>query len=139
MPRLRPWPVADVYATGPGGDTEAIIGRWFATGGSCRERTVPATEVYLSASDRPGDRFLSARHIRHACDASLKRLGAGHIDLCQMHHIDGTGPGRRSRRRSTFCEGEAKCSTSARPVCRTALARAHEAARSRHSLGLVTE
>ena len=35
---------------------------------------------------------LSAYHIRDACDASLKRLQTDHIDLYQMHHVDGATP-----------------------------------------------
>jgi len=38
---------ADVYgAAGHRGRTEEILGRWFATGGERRERTVPATKLY---------------------------------------------------------------------------------------------
>jgi aryl-alcohol dehydrogenase-like predicted oxidoreductase len=43
-------------------------------------------------SDWPNDTFLSARNIRHACDASLKRLQTDHIDLYQMHHVDRDTP-----------------------------------------------
>jgi len=38
----------------------------------------------------PNDRRLSARHIRQACDDSLRRLKTDHIDLYQMHHVDRT-------------------------------------------------
>jgi aryl-alcohol dehydrogenase-like predicted oxidoreductase len=38
--------------------------------------------------DWPNERGLSARHIRLACDASLRRMGTDWIDLYQMHHID---------------------------------------------------
>jgi aryl-alcohol dehydrogenase-like predicted oxidoreductase len=41
-------------------------------------------------SDWPNDGRLSARHIRAACDASLRRMQTDHIDLYQMHHIDRT-------------------------------------------------
>jgi aryl-alcohol dehydrogenase-like predicted oxidoreductase len=43
-------------------------------------------------SDWPNDTFLSARNIRHACDASLRRLQTDHIDLYQMHHVDRSTP-----------------------------------------------
>ena len=43
-------------------------------------------------SDWPNDTFLSARNIRRACDASLKRLQTDHIDLYQMHHVDRSTP-----------------------------------------------
>jgi len=40
----------------------------------------------------PNDKYLSAYHIRRACDASLRRLKTDHIDLYQMHHIDRATP-----------------------------------------------
>ncbi len=84
------------------GQTEALIGRWFAQGGGRREKTVLATKVYSrpmewgsSDPDKragmwvgPNQRGLSAKHIREACEASLKRLNTDCIDLYQMHHVD---------------------------------------------------
>jgi NDP-hexose C3-ketoreductase / dTDP-4-oxo-2-deoxy-alpha-D-pentos-2-ene 2,3-reductase len=43
-------------------------------------------------SDWPNDTFLSARNIRKACDASLRRLQTDYIDLYQMHHVDRDTP-----------------------------------------------
>jgi aryl-alcohol dehydrogenase-like predicted oxidoreductase len=84
---------ANVYGHVKGeGVTEQIIGRWFAQGGGRREKTVVATKLYGSMSDWPNDTFLSARNIRHACDASLRRLQTDHIDLYQMHHVDRRTP-----------------------------------------------
>src|SRR3954469_950052 len=84
---------ANVYGWRKGeGWTEQILGRWFAQGGGRRERTVLATKLYGSMSDWPNDTFLSARHIRLACDASLKRLQTDWIDLYQMHHVDRSTP-----------------------------------------------
>ncbi len=84
-------------ANGYGGDkgkgaTEEIIGRWFAQGGDRREKVVLATKVFAGMTDWPNDGRLSARHIRAACDASLRRLQTDHIDLFQMHHIDRSTP-----------------------------------------------
>lgn len=70
------------------GATEEILGRWLARSPDKRDKIVLATKVYEPMSDDPNDRGLSARHIRHACEASLKRLGVDHLDLYQMHHID---------------------------------------------------
>jgi len=80
---------ADVYGQPRcQGVTESLIGRWLAQGGGRRERIVLATKVNGPMGPAPLDRGLSARHIRRACDASLRRLGTDHIDLYQMHHID---------------------------------------------------
>jgi aryl-alcohol dehydrogenase-like predicted oxidoreductase len=84
------------------GQTEALLGRWFAQGGGRREKTVLASKVYSApmewgSSDPakrtgswvgPNQKGLSAKHIREACDASLKRLNTDYIDLYQMHHVD---------------------------------------------------
>jgi aryl-alcohol dehydrogenase-like predicted oxidoreductase len=84
---------ANVYGWKKGeGLTEQIIGRWFAKGEGRREKTVIATKLYGSMSDWPNDTFLSARNIRLACDASLKRLQTDYIDLYQMHHVDRSTP-----------------------------------------------
>jgi aryl-alcohol dehydrogenase-like predicted oxidoreductase len=84
---------ADVYGWKKGeGLTEAIIGRWLAQGGGRREKVVLATKLYGSMSDWPNDTFLSARHIRRACDESLTRLQTDHLDLYQMHHVDRDTP-----------------------------------------------
>jgi len=85
---------ADVYGWRTGeGVTEQIVGRWLAQGGGGRrERVVLATKVYGKMGDGPNDRGLSARHIRHACDESLRRLRTDRIDLYQMHHVDRDAP-----------------------------------------------
>src|SRR6266513_4084196 len=81
-------------ATGYGNsETEKIVGRWFAQGGRRRDKVVLATKVYGNvAGEWPNDSKLSARHIRDACEASLRRLQTDHIDLYQMHHVDRDTP-----------------------------------------------
>ncbi|MGH3822898.1 MAG: aldo/keto reductase [Pseudonocardiaceae bacterium] len=84
---------ANVYGWQQGkGITEQIIGRWFATGGGRRERTVLATKLYGSMGDWPNETKLSALNIRRACDDSLRRLQTDYIDLYQMHHVDRATP-----------------------------------------------
>ncbi len=88
------------------GQTEALLGRWFAQGGERRDKTVLASKVYSPPMEwgspdlakrtgswvGPNQRGLSAKNIRAACDASLKRLQTDHIDVYQMHHIDRNTP-----------------------------------------------
>jgi aryl-alcohol dehydrogenase-like predicted oxidoreductase len=80
---------ANVYGRQAGrGATETIVGNWLAQGNGRREQVVLATKVYGATGDGPNDKRLSARHIRQACDDSLRRLQTDHIDLYQMHHVD---------------------------------------------------
>ncbi|MFI1205711.1 aldo/keto reductase [Streptomyces sp. BHT-5-2] len=89
---------ANVYGWGENkGRTEEIIGSWFAKGGGRREKTVLATKVYGNMAPDgtpawPNHDRLSALSIRRAVDASLRRLGADHIDLYQFHHVDRATP-----------------------------------------------
>ena len=88
---------ADVYGWKKGeGVTEKIVGTWFASGGSRRERTILATKVFGDMDFDPADhtmkRGLSAIKIRRACENSLKRLQTDYIDLYQMHHISRDTP-----------------------------------------------
>lgn len=90
---------ADVYGgpQSPGmakgyGTSEEIIGDWLAQDASRRDKFVLAIKVYQPMETGPNDKYLSAYHIRRACEASVKRLKTDHIDLCQMHHIDRATP-----------------------------------------------
>ena len=74
------------------GTSEAIIGNWLAQDSTRRDRIVLATKVYQPMETGPNDKYLSAYHIRRACEASLKRLKTDHIDLYQMHHVDRATP-----------------------------------------------
>jgi aryl-alcohol dehydrogenase-like predicted oxidoreductase len=68
--------------------TERIIGRWLKQGPEKRKKIILATKVYATLSPWPNDGKLSARHIKQACEESLRRLKTDYIDLYQMHHID---------------------------------------------------
>ena len=87
---------ADIYGWGgEQGDTEEILGRWFAQGGGRRDAVVLATKVFNPVKRKANlpepntdGRSLSVYKIRKHCEGSLKRLQTDHIDLYQMHHID---------------------------------------------------
>lgn len=132
---------ANVYGWRKGeGWTEQIIGRWFATGGQRRERTVVATKLYGSMSDWPNDTFLSALNIRRACDASLKRLQTDYIDLYQMHHVDRDTPWDEIWQAMETLVAQGKVLyTGSSNFAGWHLAQAQEAARARNFTGLASE
>lgn len=84
---------ANVYGWELGeGITEKIIGRWLANREGKRDEIVLATKVYGRMGEGPNQRRLSAKHIRQACEDSLRRLQTDYIDLYQMHHVDRETP-----------------------------------------------
>lgn len=132
---------ADVYGWKKGeGVTEQIIGRWFAQGGGRREKVVLATKVYGAMGDWPNESRLSARHIRAACDASLKRLQTDYIDLYQMHHIDRDTPWDEIWQAMDQLVTAGKVLyVGSSNFAGWHIAAANESAKQRHSLGLVCE
>ena len=136
------------------GKTEAVLGRWFGQGGGRREKTVLATKVYSppmewGSSDPakrmgtwvgPNQRGLSAKNIREACEASLKRLNTDYIDLYQMHHVD-----RNTRWEEIYQAMELLVSqgkvlyVGSSNFAGWHIAQAQEIAKQRHFLGLVSE
>lgn len=132
---------ADQYGGRCGvGATEEILGRWLAQGGGRRDRVVLATKVYEPMSDYPNDRGLSARHIRLACEASLRRLQVEHIDLYQMHHLDRSAPWEEIWQAMDMLVAQGKViyiGSSNFPGW--TIARANEIAGNRNSFGLVSE
>ncbi|MFM7263112.1 MAG: aldo/keto reductase [Acidimicrobiales bacterium] len=122
------------------GTTEMIIGKWLARNPHRRDGIVLATKVHEPMSDGPNDRGLSARHIRLACDASLRRLNVDHIDLYQMHHIDRSAPVDEIWQAMDRLVAQGKITyvgSSNFPGWK--IAQMNESARSRKSLGLVSE
>jgi aryl-alcohol dehydrogenase-like predicted oxidoreductase len=74
---------ADMYSDGV---SEEVTGR--ALKDVPRDRIVIATKVYNPMGDDPNQRGLSRKHIHHAIDASLRRLGTDYVDLYQIHRFD---------------------------------------------------
>jgi aryl-alcohol dehydrogenase-like predicted oxidoreductase len=132
---------ANVYGgSGRRGWTEEILGRWFATGGERRERTVLATKLYGTMTDRPNESKLSALNIRRALDASLKRLQTDYIDLYQFHHVDRNTPWDEIWQATDVAVQQGKILYSGSSnFAGWHIAHAQEAAARRHSNGLVSE
>jgi aryl-alcohol dehydrogenase-like predicted oxidoreductase len=122
------------------GWTEEILGDWFAQGDGRRERTVLATKLYGDMGTWPNEGKLSALNIRRACDASLKRLRTGYIDLYQMHHIDRDTPWDEIWQAMEVLTAQGKILyVGSSNFAGWHIARASETARARGFLGLVSE
>ena len=74
---------ADIYSNGA---SEEVVGRALKDYAAKREDYVLATKVFFPVDGRHGG--LSRKHILHAIDDSLKRLGMDYIDLYQVHRFD---------------------------------------------------
>jgi len=80
---------ADMYSLGA---SEEVLGRALRDFGPGRDRVVIATKVYNAMGDDPNQRGLSRKHIRHAIEDSLRRLGTDYVDLYQIHRFDPATP-----------------------------------------------
>lgn len=80
---------ADMYSVGT---SEEILGRALKDFGPPRDKVVIATKVFNPMNDDPNGRGLSRKHIMHAIDASLRRLGTDYVDLYQIHRFDYSTP-----------------------------------------------
>jgi len=136
------------------GKTESLLGHWFAQGGGRREKTVLATKVYSAPMEwgspdpvkrtgawvGPNQRGLSAKHIREACEASLKRLGTDYIDLYQMHHVDRNTRWEEIWQAMEILVAQGKVLyVGSSNFAGWHIAQAQEVARARNFLGLVSE
>ena len=80
---------ADIYSDGV---SEEVTGRAFKKLGLRREEIVVATKVFNPLGDSPNEKGTSKKHIKHAIEASLRRLGMDYVDLYQIHRHDKTTP-----------------------------------------------
>jgi aryl-alcohol dehydrogenase (NADP+) len=84
---------ADVYPLGGGTDsagrTEEIVGKWLK---GRRDSFILATKCSGKMGSAPWQQGTSRKHVMHAIDASLKRLGTDYVDLYQVHHYDANTP-----------------------------------------------
>ena len=80
---------ADVYSLGV---SEEITGRLLKEYGPSRDQVVIATKVHGEMGASPNQRGQSRKHIMHAIDDSLRRLGTDYVDLYQIHRFDPATP-----------------------------------------------
>ncbi len=132
---------ANVYGQRKGvGTTETIVGTWFAKGEGRRDKVVLATKVYSQMGTWPNESRLSALHIRRACEESLRRLHTDHIDLYQMHHVYRAAPWDEIWQAfETLVQQGKVLYVGSSNFAGWHIAKANEAARARHFLGLVSE
>ncbi len=79
---------ADMYSLGV---SEEVTGRALKDFAR-RDEVVIATKVYNPMGDKPNQSGLSRKHIMHAIDDSLRRLGTDYVDLYQIHRYDHETP-----------------------------------------------
>jgi aryl-alcohol dehydrogenase (NADP+) len=75
---------ADMYSLGV---SEEVTGRALKQYAK-RDQVVIATKAFYPVGDGPNDRGLSRKHLFHAIDNSLRRLGTDYVDLYQIHRWD---------------------------------------------------
>jgi aryl-alcohol dehydrogenase-like predicted oxidoreductase len=80
---------ADVYSRGV---SEEILGRALKDFGTNREHIVVATKLCGPMGSSPNEVGLSRKHVMHAIDNSLRRLGMDYVDLYQIHRFDPSTP-----------------------------------------------
>jgi aryl-alcohol dehydrogenase-like predicted oxidoreductase len=84
---------ADIYSTWvpghTGGESETIIGKWFARTGNRNQVTI-ATKVGMDMGG--GKTGLAAKYVERAVEDSLRRLQTDRIDLYQSHQDDASVP-----------------------------------------------
>jgi 1-deoxyxylulose-5-phosphate synthase len=80
---------ADLYSQGM---SEQVMDRALRKLGVRREQVIIATKVFYPTGTSPNEQGTSKKHVRHAIDASLMRLGVDYIDLYQIHRYDRSTP-----------------------------------------------
>jgi 1-deoxyxylulose-5-phosphate synthase len=80
---------ADFYSLGA---SEEILGRALRRLGVPRHRVVISTKVGLPVGEDANARGLARKHIRHAIEDSLRRIGVDYLDLYQIHRFDSATP-----------------------------------------------
>lgn len=79
---------ANAYSLGVSEEVTGRALRDFAK----RDEVVIATKVFFGMGDKPNQGGLSRKHIFHAIDDSLRRLGTDYVDVYQIHRLDNETP-----------------------------------------------
>jgi aryl-alcohol dehydrogenase (NADP+) len=79
---------ADMYSHGV---SEEVLGRAMKDLNT-RSQVVIATKAFFALAPGPNQGGLSRKHLMHAVDDSLRRLGTDYIDLYQIHRFDRKTP-----------------------------------------------
>jgi aryl-alcohol dehydrogenase (NADP+) len=79
---------ADMYSRGA---SEEVLGRALKALAK-RDQVVIATKAFYEVAEGVNSRGLSRKHLLHAIDDSLARLGTDYVDLYQIHRFDRDTP-----------------------------------------------
>jgi len=80
---------ADMYSDGA---SEEVLGWAIRELGIDREQIVIATKCYSATGPAANQRGTNRKHVKHAVENSLRRLGVDYVDLFQIHRLDTTTP-----------------------------------------------
>ena len=80
---------ADMYSDGA---SEEVLGRALKEMKVRRETVVIASKLHNPMGDTPNERGSGRKHVRHAIESTLRRLGTDYVDLYQIHRYDRTTP-----------------------------------------------
>ena len=80
---------ADMYSDGA---SEEVLGRALKDLGVKREQVVIASKLFNPTGESPNERGTGRKHVRHAIENSLRRLGTDYVDLYQIHRYDRSTP-----------------------------------------------
>ncbi len=140
---------ADCYSfwaseSGYGGDSERLLGRWFAARPGVRDRVKISTKVGAEPLDKdnwPASREgLSAAVVASAFEGSRQRLGVDHIDLLWAHMEDRSVPIEETAEAmgALVAAGQvSRLGTSNHPAWRVERARAHALAMGIEPVGAI--
>jgi aryl-alcohol dehydrogenase-like predicted oxidoreductase len=140
---------ADCYAfwaseSGYGGQSEALLGRWFAARPGMRGRVLLSTKFGAEpreAADWPASRTgLSPAAVREQIAGSLRRLGTDHVDLVWAHMEDRSVPIEETADACAALVSDgvaARVGTSNHPAWRVERARRHAVAQGKVPVSVV--